>query len=482
MLPPKVSRETNSHRRWPETSHVLRKRTAIFITIFLLAFGVRFLTMQFMKTRLHDAAWFQFGSYQVFEKRAANILAGRERPFWIDDPSRTDLVQYPPAYPWWIALIYRVTGNHSAYSVQRVQWVCDLLLSLLLITGIAVTAYGWRAAIAAGVLTALSPLLAMYGAWPSADGPTTWFVLGSVWMLLMAARRNSASWALGAGMMLGIACWLRVNPLYLAPCWAIALILVLRAGLRKRIVIGSAVVAGMAAVISPIVIRNYVVFPDFTPTGGTIGVNLWEGLGETEFGRQNGFIVSDTEMVERERQKMGLPRDFPLEPFWPDGIRRDKERRREALALIKQRPVWYVGVMLGRMWGMLKVAGAPLPFYGSAGINVTSEKCLSPERRGGVVAGFVTALGMIQSVSRFLFLPLAVAGLWLGIRRNLMLSVLLIVTILYYLVPGTAGHAEIRYMLPMHGLLIVFAGVSLAKVAEIIRSQVFSIYRDRKGS
>jgi hypothetical protein len=37
-------------------------------------------------------------------------------------------------------------------------------------------------------------------------------------------------------------------------------------------------------------------------------------------------------------------------------------------------------------------------------------------------------------------------------------SCVLLVTILYYLVPGTVGHTEIRYVLPMHALLTVFAG------------------------
>jgi hypothetical protein len=37
----------------------------------------------------------------------------------------------------------------------------------------------------------------------------------------------------------------------------------------------------------------------------------------------------------------------------------------------------------------------------------------------------------------------------------------LLVTVLYYLVPGTAAHTEIRYVLPMHGLLIVFAGAGV---------------------
>ena len=46
-------------------------------------------------------------------------------------------------------------------------------------------------------------------------------------------------------------------------------------------------------------------------------------------------------------------------------------------------------------------------------------------------------------------------------RIDWRLTCLLLVTVLYYLVPGTAGHTEIRYVLPMHGLLIVFAGAAI---------------------
>jgi hypothetical protein len=143
---------------------------------------------------------------------------------------------------------------------------------------------------------------------------------------------------------------------------------------------------------------------------------------------------------------------------WPDGIRRDRERTREALDFIKQHPIWYAGVMLGRMWGMLKVAGDPVPYTGITGINVTSKKCLPPERQGGVLAFAVNALGMLQSVVRYLFLPLVAVGMWFALKRDWRLSCIMLVTILYYLVPGTSGHTEIRYVLPMHGLLIVFAG------------------------
>jgi len=436
-----------------------RRRLLLLLGAFLLTFCVRFLTLQFMRANLNEPGWFQIGSYAKFDRQARAILDGSQRLFWIDYPTRTDLAQYPPAFPALVALIYKFSNTPSAYAVQTVVWTIDLFLSFVLVTGIAWTAFGWRAAMVASFLFALSPLFALYGAYPSADAPTTWFVLAGVWLLILAAQRVSVWFALGAGVLLGIACWFRVNPLYLCFAWASALFVFTQASWRKRLSMVVMVLAGAFVVIAPIVVRNYLVFPDFTPTGGTIGANLWEGLGETELGRQHGFILGDNKMVEVERIKLGLPADATLE--LPDGIRRDRERTRESLAFIKQHPIWYAGVMLGRMWGMLKVFGDPVPFTGTSGINVTSAKCLSPAWQGGLIAPFVNVLGMIQSVVRYLFLPLAAFGIWIGIRRDWRLSCILLVTVLYYLVPGTAAHTEIRYVLPMHGLLTVFAGCAV---------------------
>lgn len=453
---------------WPRLSAVVWKRVLVFLLIFTIALSVRFLTFNFSRAHLNDAGWFQYGSYAVFDKRAQETLDGRGRLFWIDDPSRTDVIQYPPAYPWMIAAIYAITGERSAYEVQRVQWVLDLILSMVLITGIAVTAYGWRAAMASSLMVALSPLLALVGVSPSADAPTTWFVLGGLWLLLFAARRQSRWAALGAGLAVGVACWLRVNPLYLTAFWAVALLLFARFAWKRKAAMSALVVLGTVLVISPIVIRNYLVFPDFTPTGGTIGANLWEGLGETELGRKNGFAVGDAELIEHERRKMGLPADFPLEAMWPDGIKREHERTRESLAFIRQHPLWYAGVMLHRMWGMLKVAGAPLRYYGTPGINVTPQKSLPPNWQSGKIALAVSALGMLQSVARYALLPLAAFGLWLAVRRDWLMTSLLLATVFYYLVPGTIAHTEIRYVLPMHGLLAIFAGLGLCRISDVL--------------
>ena len=435
----------------------------IFLCLFvaLIAISVRVLTLHFMRAHLDDSAWFQLGTYGKFDRQARDLLDGHQRLFWIDDPTRTDLAQYPPAFPALVALIYKLTGERSAYSVQIVFWFADLILSFLLIAGIAHAAFGWRAVITSSFLLALSPLFAIYAAFPSSDIPSTWFVLGGVWLLLLAFQRKNVWLALAAGVLLGVACWLRVNPLYLCFAWAIALFAFVRAAWPVRLKMSAAVLAGTFIVISPLVIRNYLVFPDFTPTGGTIGANLWEGLGETEFGQANGFSFGDDKLIEYERRKYGWPADIKMDLQWPDGIRRDRARTSESLAFISQHPVWYLGVMLGRMWIMLKVAGDPVPGYGSNGINVTSTKGLPQHWQGGVLAFGVNVLGIIQSVVRHLVLPLAAFGIYVAARKDWRLTGLLLVTVLYYLVPGSAGHTEIRYVLPMHGILIVFAGAAI---------------------
>ena len=440
-----------------------RKLLLIILASLLVLVTVRVLTLQFMRAHLYDPGWFQFGSYAKFDEQARDLLDGRQRLFWIDDPTRTDLAQYPPGFPALVAAIYKVSGHRSAYSVQLVLWFADLVLSLLLIAGLALIAFGWRAAIASSFLLGFSALFALYGAYPSADLPATWFVLGGNLVLVLAFQRRSVWLALAAGVLLGVACWLRVNPLYLCVGWAIALFVLIKGTWSLKLKMSGAVLAGTIVVISPLVIRNYVVFPDFSPTGGTIGTNLWEGLGETELGRAHGFMLGDDKMLALEREKMGRPGDMQVGMHWPDGIRRDKERTRESIAFIKQHPIWYVGVMFGRMWGMLKVAGDPVTYCGcgTSGINVTSRKCLPPHWQGGVVALGVNALGIMQSLVRYLFLPLAAFGIYVAARRNWRISCLLLVTVIYYLVPGTAAHTEIRYVLPMHGVLIVFAAAAV---------------------
>ena len=435
--------------------------------IVALAFAVRSLTANFLRAHFDDPGWFQFGSYSVFDRQAQNVLDHKEPMFWINDSSRTDQMIYPPGYPLWVASIYAASGDRSPVAVQRVQLVLDSL-SVVLLVGIGATAFCWRVGIAAGVLGAVSPLLALAGATPNADAPASWIVLGAVWLFLLAAKRQTIKHAIAAGALLGLACWLRVNPLLMFVPWALALLVFVKASWRRKLALSAAVSFSTLLVIAPVVIRNVVVFyPEIAPTGLNVGLNLWEGIGETDRGAEFGAPGSDAEVIAQDRNEMGLAADAPLGINYPDGIRRDRERGRKALAIIKTHPVWYAGTMARRVWGHFKFAGAPVPHVGSAGLNVTSTKTLPLDHQGGLLALSVNGLGMIQSVWRYLALPLMLFGVGLSFRKDWRMTGVLLATVAYYLATLAVGHSEIRYGLPMQAILILFAGVAVYYLATL---------------
>src|SRR5918912_2220854 len=130
----------------------VRRRALVCLSIVLLAFTVRFLTAQFISQHITDPAWFPYGIYAIFDNQAQDILDGKTGAFWVGDalsnPRAATAAVYPPGYPLWLAFIYGVSGSRSALVVQGVQLLLDSL-SVLLIVGIGVTAYGWAAGLSA---------------------------------------------------------------------------------------------------------------------------------------------------------------------------------------------------------------------------------------------------------------------------------------------------------------------------------------------
>lgn len=438
-----------------------QRRVLVLVLMVTLAFVVRALTANFIRAHLSNPAWFQSGAYAIYDREAQAVLDRSGPLFWINDPSRTDRIVYPPGFPFWVALLYRTTGLRSPVSIQWVQIVLDSL-SVMLIVGIGATAYRWRVGIVGGVLASISPLLALAGATPNADAPTAWLILAGVWCLLLAAKKKLVRYAVAAGFFLGVACWFRVNPLLLFLIWAGGLFFFLRAGRRTRLLFAGALTLTTLLIISPIVIRNLVVFyPQVAPTGLGIGWNLLAGIGETERGAEFGVPCCDAEMVQQDRRALNLPADAELTLFYPNGIQRDRERGRRALRIVASHPVWFAGVMARRIGGHLKFAGRPAPNVGSAGFNVTRKKCLPPERQSGPIALAVDVLGMAQSVMRYLILPLMLLGVFMAWRSDWRFTALILATVVYYLVTLAVGHSEIRYGLPMQALLFVFAGTAV---------------------
>jgi hypothetical protein len=460
-------------------SHPTTRRILALLFILALAFSVRALTANFLRAHMDDPGWFPSGIYGNFDRQAQDWLDGRASIFWIDDPAHTDAAIYPPGYPLWLAFIYKLTGNRSPGAVQNVQWVLDAF-SVFLIVGLGVTALGWRTGLWAGWIAALWPLLALSGAAPLADAPTSWIVIGAAWLLLLAAKRQNPGWAIGAGALVGASCWLRANAMLLVFFWALALLLFVRAGWRTRLLLSAGVTLAALLVIAPVVVRNVVAFHTFVPTGLGAGTNLLEGIGETERGaKEFDFPANDRDVIEQERAALKTPADPSFDLYYPNGIQRDRERTRKALTIIKQHPFWYAGTVVHRMAAVMKYAGAPSGIYGSAGINVTSSKCLSPQSQGGILSAFVNGLGMVQSVLRYILLPLMFAGVIIGFRLDWRTTGLIMATVFYYLVVGSMMHTHIRYGLPMHALLTSFAGLACWRTKEFVVSRKLSSFTNR---
>jgi hypothetical protein len=457
--------EMNQPQQGPERS--LRWPPFVWLVgIIFISMAVRAGTGFFMATHLEDPGWFQSGSYAWFDSRARNILAGTEPVLLLTDPSRTDLIQHPPGFPLFVASIYAVTGEHSAAAVLNVQLVLDALIVPLLLVGISVTAFGWKPSYAAGIFGGLSPVLAVYGVTPTAEAVTNWALLGALWLLLVAVQRMSSRIAFVSGVLLGVSCWFRVNPLLLVVAWTAAIMLLRTLPVRRRVGLCGGVLLGTILVVAPIVVRNMIVYREFVLTGLNMGTRFWEGLGETEFGRANGFILGDHLLAETERADLGLPPDVPISLVWPDGIRRDRVRMQRALSLIGEHPIWYAGVMFERMYWLLKLSGSSGPYSGFAGFNCTPAKCLPEGERTGFIAIGITVLGMAQSVYRHFALLFAVIGIIAGLWRNPGVSMLLLAPILYYLISTSAAHAEMRDVVPMHSVLIVFSGLGFVRIVQ----------------
>ncbi|MEO6391199.1 MAG: glycosyltransferase family 39 protein [Pyrinomonadaceae bacterium] len=448
-----------------------KKRLLHLLLILAVALLVRGLTAQFIGARLADPGWFPYGIYAVFDRQAQDGLDARTSFLWIDDPSNTDAAIYPPGYPLWLATIYRVTGIRSAAVVQKVQWVLDAL-SVLLIVGAGITSFGWRSGLVAGWLAALWPLPAIYGATPLADAPTAWIVLAGAWMLLLAARRNSLRFAIVAGALVGLSCWFRGNAMFLTVFWVLALLILVSAPWRRRVTLSASLAVAAILVMAPVVIRNIAAFHAFVPTGMGIGTNLWEGIGEDERGiKEFGAVYGDDILLEQERIELGIPLGAKFNLYYPNGVERDRKRTRRAMAVIVRHPIWYSGLVLRRMAGVLKFAGTPSPIYGSSGFNLTAKKTLPPAWQNPALALPVNVLGMIQSVLRFLLLPLMLFGLVFALRADGRFAGLLLATVLYYLVVGSMIHTHIRYGLPMHGLLTIFAAIALVRSKDLIANR-----------
>ena len=104
-------------------------------------------------------------------------------------------------------------------------------------------------------------------------------LLAAVYLLVCARAGRGVLKALGAGLLIGLSCWLRANALLLAPFLALAAVpFLFKRGGRVRPAL--ALVAGALLAVAPLTLRNAVVYGHFIPVSLGAGQTLVEGIAD----------------------------------------------------------------------------------------------------------------------------------------------------------------------------------------------------------
>ncbi len=422
----------------------LRRRALAFALVFAAAFGVRLLCWRDVRFEAYKVQTSVIENY----KHMARLLGENGVASFYDAGSTTsepDLLGHPPGYPFVLAAVYGVFGESDA-AAQIFQAACDALAAALVFL-IAAELLTYGVGVVAGALAALAPQFCWNSLMLLPDTLAVLPLLAAVWLLVRARAGRPVLKALGAGVLVGLSCWLRANALLLAPFMALVAVPFLFAR-GARALPALALVAGALLAVAPVTIRNAVVYGHFIPVSLGAGQTLIEGIGDYDPAGRFGLPATDVELQRQEAELYGRP-EYATSLFGPDAIERDRARRARALGVIRSHPLWFAGVMARRAASMLRLERTPL----ASTLPVSGGWTRAPRRAVRAAQKlFITAV----------FLPLQLSGLFVLVRgrRRRALAALLAVP-LYYLCVQSALHTEYRYVLALQYFLLVPAALAL---------------------
>jgi hypothetical protein len=437
--------------------------------IFLISFVARSLHAVDLAPLVHTREQPYIGLTDDYDGRAVSITEGEGMLMpEVKTPAHTGLLSHAPGYSIYLSVIYGLFGR-SFFTVQAVQNVLNSISPVLMFWfgGLLLS---WRVGIAAGLLAALSHHLAYYSNLILPDALCALPIIIALCLLTKSETESQSGWIpfVVAGVALGLSAWLRPNSMLLA--LFLGLMLALASVRRHRLLVRVLLMmATSCLVISPITIRNYLIYRAFVPIQIGTGLNLWEGIGESS-GTRFGAVAKDEEVAEQEAQLYNNP-DYG--GWWaaPDGIQRDRDRVRKSLIVIARHPFWYFGVMLERMRDMTKYS-AYAPLVGRSARSVDESAALANgseaeaervNRKALVLGENVSFLRpgvrAVQRVAKETALVFVLAGALILFSVSWRKGVFVMMVPLYYLLVQSTMHTEFRYVLAMHYFLFVLAGI-----------------------
>lgn len=259
------------------------------------------------------------------------------------------VIVHPPGYSIMMAAVTLMFGDPDG--PLRLTQIIFAAAQAVLVFLIAMELLPVPIASIAGWLAAFSPHLAYYSIFLSPDSMVVLPILVAVYLIVRAGKQPRLMKLIGAGVFVGLSCWLRANPLLLPIFLSVAVLFLFPRG--KRWPYALALVAAALLVIAPITIRNWVVYGRVIPISIGSGLNLVEGIAEYDKEGKFGLPILDPDVQASEAKSYGRP-DYAGSLYVPDGIQRDRNRFAAGSAVVRSNPGWFLGVMLRRSLFMLR--------------------------------------------------------------------------------------------------------------------------------
>jgi hypothetical protein len=325
----------------------------ICAAIFVVALGVRLLHWQDTRVETLQEDSLVTTLVNLYENDAQRMEedGGLIFPARTIDPGDARMLVHPPGFAILVNLFYGTTPSTNHYFALRLTLVLSDALAAVLLFLVTLELFPRGLAIIAAMIFALSPHFAYYALWLSPDSLVVPPILLGAWFFIKASKRPHLATMIASGAFFGLACWLRSNPLLLAPLFAVIVFFTFAKGARLRS--ASALVMATAFVIAPITLRNWMVYHRFIPLTIVTGLNLIQGLAEFDREDRFGLPPMDADACAKDVEWHGRP-EYAENLFVPDGIERDRYRFERGLEVIRSNPGWFAKVMALRMAFMLR--------------------------------------------------------------------------------------------------------------------------------
>lgn len=328
----------------------LKFKIAIFITtIFLTSVFTGLLIrqdMNFEAERIQPGVvlLYQTLAEYIIDDGLGSLLNSQARA------AHPEFIGHPPGYSLLLVVIFGFT-DQSNYFIQLTSIIFSAFSSILIF----LTAryfFSLRISFLTGLLCALCPQFSLNSVLLLPDTLAIFPILAAIYLLTVSSFKPRWRTIILSAFCLGLSCWLRANALLMPIFFSFSIWFLFEKEVRLKFALTFLIVFFLT--ISPITIRNAVVYGDFIPLSLGAGQTLLEGIADYDTEKKFGIPRTDVGIIRMEAEQYDRP-EYADSLFGTDGIQRDRWRINQGLQVIKNNPIWFSGVMFRRAIWMTRL-------------------------------------------------------------------------------------------------------------------------------